>query len=54
MRTTQFDGHRAAVRHNSTPRDGKATLCQVPTFLRCEFRLMLQKNPERESVRDEQ
>ena len=50
----QFGGHRAVVRHNSTPRDGRAALCQAPALLHLGLRLMLHKNPETESVRDQQ
>jgi hypothetical protein len=32
----------------------KGPLCPVPVFLHCRFRLMLEKNSESESVRDQQ
>jgi hypothetical protein len=38
---------------NSTLCDGGAS-CQAPLFLYCGYILMLQENPERESVRDQQ
>jgi hypothetical protein len=34
--------------------DVRGVLCQVPAFLHCGFRLMLQKDPETESVRNQQ
>ena len=39
---------------NSSPPDGRGALCWVPAFLHCEFTLTLQKNPEGESVCDQQ
>jgi hypothetical protein len=42
------------VRQNSTPRDGRGASCWVRVFLYCGYILMLQKNPESESVRDQQ
>ena len=38
----------------TTPRDGRGALCRVPACLHCGFRLMLQKNSESESVRNQQ
>ena len=43
-----------AARHNSTPRDDRAALCQVPALLHRGLRLMLHKNPETEYVRHQQ
>ena len=36
------------------PAMAPAALCWVPAFLQCGFRLMLQKNPETKSVRNQQ
>lgn len=38
----------------SNRRDGPSALGWVPAFPHCGFTLMLQKNPENESVRDQQ
>lgn len=54
LRACQFVGHRTAVRHHITPGDDRGGLRQVPAFLHCRLRLMLQKNPETKSVRNQE
>jgi hypothetical protein len=39
---------------NSTPRNRRVDLSEVSAFLQCGYLFMLQKNPESESVRNEQ
>jgi hypothetical protein len=39
---------------NSSPRNGRGTLCRVPAFPYCEILLRQQKKPESESVRDQE
>ena len=46
--------YRTARPKKNSPRDRRGLLCQTSAFLHCGCRLMLQKNPESEPVRDQQ